>query len=102
MVKSTGWLLDVSIERNCAKIWIKTMEGNILKLTDDYRPNFFVLPKDEIAGNTLIQILSQTPNVRKTEWEQKFTDLFDPQNRGLKMLRKRKEKDGKRKNPTIS
>jgi DNA polymerase elongation subunit (family B) len=86
MVHSTGWILDVSIEQNRAIIWIKTTEGNILRLTDTYRPNFYILPKDEDAGATLFQILSQESVAKKVEWEYKFTDLFDPESRELKRL----------------
>jgi DNA polymerase I len=86
MIHSSGWLLDVSIEQNRAIIWIKTIEGSILKLSDTYQPNFYVLPKDEFASAALFQILSQETIVKKVEWEQKFTDLFDAESRGLKRL----------------
>jgi hypothetical protein len=86
MVKSTGWVLDVSIEPNRAIIWIKTVEGSILRLVDAYQPNFYILPKDEYAGSALFQILSQESPVKKVGWEYKFTDLFDPLNKGLKRL----------------
>jgi DNA polymerase elongation subunit (family B) len=85
MIHSSGWLLDVSIEQNRAIIWIKTIEGSILKLMEDYQPNFYVLPKDEFA-TALFQILSQETIVKKVEWEQKFTDLFDTKSQGLKRL----------------
>ena len=83
---STGWLLDVSIEQNRATIWIKTSEGTILKLIDNYQPSFYVLPKDEYAGADLFQILSQQSIVKKVEWEDKFTDLFDYDRHGMKKL----------------
>ena len=83
---STGWLLDVSIEQNRATIWIKTSEGIILKLIDTYQPNFYVLPKDENTGADLFQILSQQSMVKKVEWEDKFTDLFDYDGHGMKKL----------------
>ena len=83
---STGWLLDVSIEQNRAKIWIKTSEGTILKLIDNYQPSFYVLPKDEYAGADLFHILSQQSIVKKVEWEDKFTDLFDYDRHGMKKL----------------
>jgi DNA polymerase elongation subunit (family B) len=82
MADGTGWILDVSIEQNRAIIWIKTIEGNILKLLDSYHPNFYVLPKDE----SLFEIMSQEPMVSKVEWVQKFTDLFDTANHGLRRL----------------
>ena len=86
MVCSAGWILDVSIDQNRAIIWIKTTEGSVLRLTDAYRPNFYILPKDEDAGAALFHILSLESMVKKVEWEQKFTDLFDPVSHGLKRL----------------
>jgi hypothetical protein len=83
---STGWLLDVSIEESRATIWIKTSEGIILKLIDTYQPNFYVLPKDEDTGADLFQILSQQSRIKKVEWEDKFTDLFDYDRYGMKRL----------------
>jgi DNA polymerase elongation subunit (family B) len=83
---STGWLLDVSIEQNRATIWIKTSEGAILKLADTYHANFYVLPEDENPGADLFQIFSQQSIVKKVEWEDKFTDLFDNEGHGMKKL----------------
>ena len=82
MAYGTGWILDVCIEQNRAIVWIKTIEGNILKLSDSYHPNFYVLPNDE----ALFEIMSQEPMVSKVEWVQKFTDLFDTANHGLRRL----------------
>ena len=86
MDRSIGWLLDVSIEQNRATIWIKTIEGVVLKLIDNYQPNFYVLPKDENTGADLFQILSQLSIVKYVEWEDKFTDLFDIDGHGMKKL----------------
>lgn len=72
MAHIIGWILDASIEQNRAILWIKTMEGNILELTDTYQPNYYVLPKDEFAGVALFQSLSQQSSVKKVEWENKF------------------------------
>ncbi len=82
---STGWLLDISIEENRATIWIKTSDGAILKLANTYHSNFYVLP-DENTGADLIQSLSQQSIVKKVEWEDKFTDLFDCNGHGMKKL----------------
>ena len=81
MVCDIGWILDVFVEQNRAIIWLKTIDGNVLKLLDDYQPNFYVLPMDEFDGSALFQILSQEHMVTKVEWEQKFRDLFDTANR---------------------
>jgi len=86
MARSSGWILDVSIEQNRAAIWIKTTEGKTLKLIDDYHPNFHIQPKDEKAGAVLVQILNQEFIVKKIDWEYKFTDLFDSHSHGLKRL----------------
>ncbi len=83
---STGWLLDVSVGQNRTTIWIKTIEGIILRLIDTYQPSFYVLPKDEYAGADLFQILSQQSIVKNLEWEDKFTDLFDLDRHGMKKL----------------
>ncbi len=77
MAHCTGWILDISIEQNRTVIWIKTIEGNILRLVDKYQPNFYMLPKDEFAGEALIQLLLQESIVTKVEWVQKSADIFD-------------------------
>src|SRR5207249_6628025 len=86
MAHDSGWILDVSIDRNHAIIWIKTIDGQILKLSDIYQPTFYALPKNDDAGAEIFQILSQESIVKKVEWQHKFTDLFDPQGRGIKRL----------------
>jgi DNA polymerase elongation subunit (family B) len=53
----------------------KKSEGRILKLFDTYEPTFYVLPK----GAEIFQKLSNENSVRRAEWVNKFTDLFDRQ-----------------------
>lgn len=86
MDSNIGWLLDVSIQQNHATIWIKTTDGKILRLTDTYEPNFYVLPKNESAGVELFHSLSQEPKITKVEWQNKLTDLFDYDKHGMKKL----------------
>ena len=75
---SIGWLLDVSIERDKAAIWVKTIDRKILKLTDSYHPSFYLLPNNEFDGSQLLQVLSQQPIIKKVSWdENRFTNLFD-------------------------
>jgi hypothetical protein len=40
IARCIGWLLDVSIEQDKAVLWIKTVDKNILRLTDTYQPFF--------------------------------------------------------------
>ena len=76
MAHSSGWIIDVSVKQNRAIIWIKTIEGGVLRLTDVYQPNFYLLPTDENTSAHLFQILDQQPIVKNVWWEEKFTDLF--------------------------
>jgi hypothetical protein len=57
-----GWLLDVSIDNDHAILWIKTEDGQILKLRDSYHPEFYILPRNESDGLHLLQILSREAN----------------------------------------
>ena len=38
-----GWLLDVTVERNAATLWIKTIEQSILKLVNKYQVRLFFI-----------------------------------------------------------
>ena len=57
MAHANGWILDASIEQNRAIIWIKTIEGKILKLSDIYQPTFYILPNNEGSGSALFPII---------------------------------------------
>jgi DNA polymerase elongation subunit (family B) len=85
MDSAIGWLLDVTVEQNAARLWIKTIGGNIIMLTDKYLPSFYILPKNEIAGAELFHILSQQPIIR-VEWQSKLTDIFDYDKHGIRRL----------------
>jgi DNA polymerase elongation subunit (family B) len=74
MDSAIGWLLDVTVERNVAILWIKTIEQGILKLVDKYQPSFYILPRNEQAGIELFHILSQQHKTR-VEWQSKHTDI---------------------------
>jgi hypothetical protein len=53
-----GWVLDAYFEYGQPILWIKTDQGNALRLVGSYDPSFFLLPKTEMAGSELIRILS--------------------------------------------
>ncbi|MGB6591892.1 MAG: DNA polymerase domain-containing protein [Candidatus Nitrosopolaris sp.] len=86
MDSSIGWLLDVTIEQNCATLWIKTTDGKILRLRDSYQPNFYVLPKNENTGTELFHLLSHQPKIKKVEWQDRCTNLFDHYGYEMKRL----------------
>jgi hypothetical protein len=72
-----GWLLDISIDNNHAILSIKTEEGKILKLRDSYYPAFYILPRSEVDGLHLFQILSREEEIAVRWEEDKHTNLFD-------------------------
>jgi hypothetical protein len=72
-----GWLLDVSIDNDHATLWIKTEEGQILKLRDSYHPRFYVLSRNEVDALHLFQVLSREEEIVVRWEEDKIIDLFD-------------------------
>jgi DNA polymerase elongation subunit (family B) len=74
MDSAIGWILDVTVERNAATLWIKTTQGGILRLADRYQPCFYILSRNERVGGELFHILSQQPKTR-VEWQRKLTDI---------------------------
>jgi hypothetical protein len=79
MAGSIGWLLDVSIDNEHATLWIKTENGQILKLKDVYHLGFYILPRNEVDGLHLLQILSREEDITVRE-KNKLTNLFDSRN----------------------
>ena len=47
---NTGWILDVYMENDEAVLWIKTDEGQALRVIDNYEPVFYIQPKTEQHG----------------------------------------------------
>jgi hypothetical protein len=86
MDSAIGWLLDVTIQQNAATLWIKTREGTIIRLIDKFQPTFYILPKNEIAGAELFNILSQQPKITRVDWYSKLTDIFDHDKHGMERL----------------
>ena len=76
MTSCIGWLLDVSIDNDHVILWIKTQEGQTVKLRDSYHPGFYILPRNESDALRLIQILSREDEIA-VRWEYRRTTLFD-------------------------
>ncbi len=70
-----GWILDVYIENNEVILWIKTDEEQILRLIDDYEPEFYIQPKTEQSGTEIIQILQDLELVKEVRWDLKLIDI---------------------------
>ena len=58
-----GWLLDVTVERNAATLWIKLKEGGNLRIVDINQVSTSC-PRNEQAGTELFHILSPQPKTR--------------------------------------
>src|SRR6476659_7462087 len=73
--KNTGWILDVYIEDDEAVLWVKTDDGQALKLIDSYEPTFYIQPKSEQSGTEILQILQDLELVKDVKWEFKLIDI---------------------------
>jgi hypothetical protein len=86
MDSAVGWLLDLTVEQNTATLWIKTVDGSTIRLTDKYQPSLYVQPIDDRTGRDLFHTLSQQPKITRVEWQDKGTDIFDRIDRAKRLL----------------
>jgi DNA polymerase elongation subunit (family B) len=86
LAEAKGWLFDVYIQGSKAVLWIKTEEGENLRLTDGYVPFFHVEPTDAAAEEDLLYRLSECPEVRNAIVEERFTSL-EPRGRRRRLIR---------------
>jgi DNA polymerase elongation subunit (family B) len=73
--KGTGWILDVYIEDNEAVLWVKTEQGQVLKLFDEYEPIFYIQPKNDKSGTEVLKILQDLELVKEIRWDYKLVDI---------------------------
>lgn len=83
MRSSIGWIFDLYVEGDEAIIWLRTEDGKVIKLKDEYQPNFYILPKTSEQGEGLLSSLKEEPSVRKVEWAEKYTNLSDRKRKRL-------------------
>jgi len=69
MKRANGWLLDVYIDGGKAVIWVRTLEGETIRLIDDYAPFLYVDPVDQAAGQELIRMLTEVGCNAEVEWK---------------------------------
>jgi DNA polymerase elongation subunit (family B) len=74
-MKIKGWLLDVYINSENAVLWFKLENGQTLRLTDLYRPNFYVETKENTQTENLANIIHGHPNILHASTENKFTSI---------------------------
>jgi len=78
-----GWLLDVSTHSNGVILWVKTTkEQKVVKIFQEFFPEFFVVPKKDATGTDLKrlkQILNSHHNVKNVRICEKYVRLDDSQ-----------------------
>jgi len=75
MKSGEGWILDVYVDGDEAVLWIKTIDGAALRLTDGYTPSFYVKLYDGAEIEPLMNIMETHPHIIKVEEEEKYTSL---------------------------
>jgi DNA polymerase elongation subunit (family B) len=75
--KIRGWIIDAYIQGDAAVLWVRTENGEAVRLTDDYSPSFYLKPKEDSheAIMELSALLSTHPNISCVEEEKKHVDL---------------------------
>ncbi|MBY9005170.1 MAG: hypothetical protein KGD63_00245 [Candidatus Lokiarchaeota archaeon] len=73
-----GWLLDVSTYDNGVILWVK-YKGNIIKIHDDFLPEFYAVPNKGVDNNfeRLKYILEGHPYIETAKLCEKYVNLED-------------------------
>ncbi|NWG08808.1 MAG: hypothetical protein HXX80_00590 [Nitrososphaerales archaeon] len=83
MKSSIGWILDVCVGGEEAIIWLRTEDGKVIKLKDEYHPSFYIQPKTTGQGERLSSLLKEQLCIKKVEWADKYTNLTDQKRKRL-------------------
>jgi len=75
MLHVEGWILDVYIEGDEAFLWVKTVSGAALRLTDKYTPSFYIKLNEGVEIERLTNILETHPSIIEAREEEKYTSL---------------------------
>ncbi|RLI37332.1 hypothetical protein DRO66_04030 [Candidatus Bathyarchaeota archaeon] len=76
-MKEVGWILDIYIGNANANLWVKLNDGRVIRLTDCYRPDFYVELKSDIDLEDIAEAISLHHHVLRAEVEEKYTSIFD-------------------------
>ena len=74
-MRGRGWLLDAYVEGGEAVLWLKTGEGEAVRLTDRYRPEFYAEPRNGVRPEELVARLEEHPAVYSVSAERGFVSL---------------------------
>ncbi len=70
-----GWLLDPYIRGKDAHLWVKTIEGETLHLTERHRPLFIVQPKPDLSMEDLCYLLEEHKLVHSAKPVERYATL---------------------------
>lgn len=76
-MRGVGWIIDVYIDDSCAVLWVKLDNGKAVRLTDSYRPDFYVELKNGVDPDELVQTISLHPLVFRAVVEAKYTSILN-------------------------
>ncbi|MDQ1281495.1 MAG: DNA-directed polymerase [Thermoproteota archaeon] len=75
-MKAIGWILDVYIGDRNAVLWVKLDNGKTVRLTDSYRPDFYVELKDGFKPEDVSETIALHPHVHRVKVEEKYTSIL--------------------------
>lgn len=81
--EAEGWLLDVYVQAKNAVLWIKTDEGKLIRLLDDYSPVFYIKARGLGEEWELSRLLSESQAVNSFSFEEKYISLDSAQKERL-------------------
>jgi DNA polymerase elongation subunit (family B) len=76
-LRGVGWVLDVYVGDRCAVLWVKLDCGEAVRLTDSYRPDFYVELKDGFRPEDVAETILLHPRVHRVKAEEKYTSILN-------------------------
>lgn len=83
MVSYEGWFLDTYILNNEAIVWIKTDNGKLIRLRDDFINSFYVETIDQSSLDKLMRSLADIPAIQNLICTDKFVSLKSSEKKRL-------------------
>ena len=75
-MREIGWILDIYIYDRCAVLWVKLIDGKMVRLTDNYRPDFYIELNDGFKPEDVAETISFHPYGYRVEVEEKYTSIL--------------------------
>jgi hypothetical protein len=62
-MKATGWVYDAYAEGDQIALWMRTDDGQVLKLTDSFPAEFYAASKKQLSAAQLATVIADHPLV---------------------------------------